>query len=68
LYDSDDRLIVCNNAYKRLYPELGTPLSGTPFQTLVRNAAEQGFNASFIHASIVAVPRAGAVGKPAHYL
>ena len=43
LYDLDDRLIVCNNAYKRLYPELGTPLPGTPFQTLVRNAAEQGF-------------------------
>ncbi len=43
LYDSEDRLIVCNSAYgELLYPGLGAPAPGTPFQTLVRNAAEQG--------------------------
>jgi adenylate cyclase len=43
LYDSEDRLIVCNSAYgELLYPGLGVPTPGTPFQTLVRNAAEQG--------------------------
>jgi adenylate cyclase len=43
LYDAEDRLILCNSAYgELLYPGLGTPTPGTPFQTLVRNAAKQG--------------------------
>ena len=43
LYDAEDRLIVCNTAYgELLYPGLGTPLRGTPYETLIRNATEQG--------------------------
>jgi adenylate cyclase len=43
LYDADDRLIVCNRAYgELLYPGLGTPPPGTSYETLVRNAAEEG--------------------------
>jgi len=43
LYDAQDRLIVCNRAYgELLYPGLGTPEPGTSYETLIRNAAEQG--------------------------
>ena len=43
LYDAEDRLVVCNSAYgELLYPGLGTPAPGTPYETLIRNAAEQG--------------------------
>ncbi|PSH56354.1 PAS domain-containing protein [Phyllobacterium sophorae] len=43
LYDAEDRLIVCNSAYgELLYPGLGTPAPGTPYEKLIRNAAEQG--------------------------
>ena len=43
LYDAEDRLIVCNSAYgELLYPGLGTPAPGTPYEMLIRNAAEQG--------------------------
>jgi PAS domain S-box-containing protein len=43
LYDAEDRLIVCNRAYgELLYPGLGTPAPGTPYEALIRNAAEQG--------------------------
>ena len=43
LYDADDRLIVCNTVYgELLYPGMGTPAPGTPYQMLIRNAAEQG--------------------------
>ena len=43
LYDADDRLVVCNSAYgELLYPGLGTPAPGTPYEKLIRNAAEQG--------------------------
>ncbi len=43
LYDAEDRLIVCNSAYgELLYPGLGMPTPGTPYKTLIRNAAEQG--------------------------
>jgi adenylate cyclase len=43
LYDAEDRLVVCNRAYgELLYPGMGTPATGTPFETLIRNAAEQG--------------------------
>lgn len=43
LYDAEDRLIVCNKAYgDLLYPGRGMPAVGTPYVTLIRNAAEQG--------------------------
>ena len=43
LYDAEDRLIVCNSAYgELLYPGLGTPAPGTPYETLIRNAAQRG--------------------------
>jgi adenylate cyclase len=42
-YDAEDRLVVCNTAYgKLLYPGLDVPSPGTPYETLVRNAAEKG--------------------------
>jgi adenylate cyclase len=43
LYDADDRLVLCNSAYgKLLYPGLGMPVPGTPYETLVRNAVALG--------------------------
>jgi PAS domain S-box-containing protein len=43
LYDSEDRLVVCNSAYgELLYPGLGTPTPGTPYEVLIRNAAKKG--------------------------
>src|SRR5262249_24109261 len=43
LYDADDRLVLCNSAYgKLLYPGLGMPAPGTPYETLVRNAVALG--------------------------
>src|SRR5262245_21983630 len=43
LYDADDRLVLCNSAYgKLLYPGLGMPGPGTPYETLVRNAVALG--------------------------
>jgi adenylate cyclase len=43
LYDAEDRLVACNRAYgELLYPGMGTPATGTSFETLIRNAAEQG--------------------------
>jgi adenylate cyclase len=43
LYDAEDRLIVYNSAYAELiFPGLEVPASGTPFVTLIRNAAALG--------------------------
>ena len=43
LYDADDRLVICNSAYgELLYPGLGTPTPGTPYEALVRNAVALG--------------------------
>jgi PAS domain S-box-containing protein len=43
LYDAEDRLIACNSAYgELLYPGMGTPAPGTPYEALIRKAAEQG--------------------------
>ena len=43
LYDTDDRLVVCNSAYgELLFPGLGTPAPGTACETLIRNAAALG--------------------------
>jgi len=44
LYDAEDRLVVCNSAYgELLYSGLGMPPPDTPFETLIRNTAQQGF-------------------------
>ena len=43
LYDTEDRLVVCNRVYgELLYPGLGAPAPGTPYEVLIRNAAERG--------------------------
>ena len=44
LYDADDRLVLCNSRYREiLYPGLGDAMvPGTPFETIVRRAAERG--------------------------
>jgi adenylate cyclase len=43
LYDSEDRLVVCNSVYgELLYPGLGTPAPGTPYEAVIRNAALRG--------------------------
>jgi len=43
LYDADDRLVICNTAYgELLYPGLGTPAPGTPFEVLARNTVTLG--------------------------
>jgi adenylate cyclase len=43
LYDADDRLVVCNSAYgELLFPGMSVPPLGTPFEMIIRNAAEQG--------------------------
>ena len=41
--DADDRLVICNSAYgELLFPGLGTPTPGTPFEALARNAVALG--------------------------
>ncbi|GLS40200.1 hypothetical protein GCM10010869_57970 [Mesorhizobium tianshanense] len=43
LYDAQDRLVICNGVYgELLYPGLGSPRPGTPYETLIRNAVKQG--------------------------
>jgi len=43
LYDTDDKLVVCNTAYgELLYPGLERPTPGTGYETLIRLAADQG--------------------------
>jgi PAS domain S-box-containing protein len=43
LYDADDQLVICNSAYgELLYPGLGTPAPGTPFEALARNSVALG--------------------------
>jgi PAS domain S-box-containing protein len=43
LYDADDRLVVCNSAYgELLYSGQRVPSAGTPYEALIRNAAEHG--------------------------
>ena len=44
LYDPDDQLVVCNSRYRDImYPGLESVLEpGTPFETIIRKAAEQG--------------------------
>jgi PAS domain S-box-containing protein len=43
LYDAEDRLVICNSAYgKLLYPGLGTPTPGTPYEEMMRKAVALG--------------------------
>ena len=43
LYDADDRLVICNSAYAELlFPGLGKPTPGTPFEALARNSVALG--------------------------
>ena len=44
LYDKEDRLLICNSRYQELLrPELGASIEpGAQFETIVRNAADQG--------------------------
>jgi PAS domain S-box-containing protein len=44
-YDEEDRLVICNSRYRDLlYPGLEIDLvTGTPFETIVRRAAERGY-------------------------
>ena len=45
LYDSDDRLVVSNTRYRKLlYPDAEDATDqGTPFETIIRRAAEKGY-------------------------
>ncbi len=44
LFDRDDRLVLCNSRYRDLlYPGLADVMApGTPFETIIRRAAERG--------------------------
>jgi len=43
LYDVEDRLVLCNSHYCDLYPGIAsTMVAGTPFETVIRSAAESG--------------------------
>ncbi|RLA15565.1 MAG: guanylyl cyclase [Gammaproteobacteria bacterium] len=43
LYDAEDRLVLCNSHYCDLYPGIASVMvAGTPFETVIRAAAEAG--------------------------
>ncbi|HZD48763.1 MAG TPA: PAS domain-containing protein, partial [Silvibacterium sp.] len=43
LYDVDDRLVVCNSNYSELlWRGLSSPAPGTPYEMIIRTAAERG--------------------------
>ena len=43
LYDVEDRLVLCNSHYCDIYPGIAsTMVPGTPFETVIRAAAENG--------------------------
>jgi signal transduction histidine kinase/DNA-binding response OmpR family regulator len=43
LYDSEDKLVVCNSHYKELFPaHRDTMVPGTPFERIVRTAIDRG--------------------------
>src|SRR3954454_2225794 len=43
LFDAEDRLVLCNDRYRELYPGLADMTApGTPFAAIVRAAAERG--------------------------
>jgi class 3 adenylate cyclase/HAMP domain-containing protein len=44
LYDAQDRLVVCNDKYRTLFPGVAAEISsGMAFETVVRRAAERGY-------------------------
>jgi len=44
LYDSDDRLVICNDKFRQLYPEIADEITpGTSFETIARYAVEHGY-------------------------
>ncbi len=43
LFDPDDKLLICNEKYgELLYPDLETPVPGTPYEEIIRSAVENG--------------------------
>ncbi len=43
LYDSEDRLVLCNSRYRDIYPDIASlMIPGVPFETVIRSAAEAG--------------------------
>jgi adenylate cyclase len=43
LYDAEDRLVLCNSHYCDIYPGIASVMiPGTPFETVIRSAAENG--------------------------
>ncbi len=49
LYDADDKLVACNDEYRRLHPKVGDILKpGMPFERLVRANIERGVNADAV--------------------
>ena len=43
LYDAEDRLVTCNDRYRTLFTEAADVITpGTPFETILRTAAERG--------------------------
>ncbi|MFQ5766244.1 MAG: PAS-domain containing protein, partial [Rhodospirillales bacterium] len=49
LYDADDRLVVCNDEYRRLHPKMEDILKpGMRFEDLVRTNIKRGMNADAI--------------------
>ncbi|NOR20392.1 MAG: HAMP domain-containing protein [Xanthomonadales bacterium] len=43
LYDAEDRLVLCNSHYCDIYPGIASVMvPGTPFETVIRSAAETG--------------------------
>ena len=73
LYDAEDRLVVCNRVYgELLYPGLGAPAPGTPYEVLIRNAAERGLIEDakgcveeWVTEAAGAAPAAGRAARPA---
>ena len=44
LYDAQDRLAICNSKYREMYAALGIDIApGTPYEAIVRAAAEAGY-------------------------
>ena len=44
IYDAQERLVYCNEKYRKLYPHLGHLIvPGTPFEDIIRAGAQMGF-------------------------
>lgn len=43
LFDSDDRIVICNSKYREYFPELSDMVTpGTPFRAIIKSAIERG--------------------------